>query len=190
MLKNSKRLKILLDILTYVIISLIVLLLFFKINFKEVVVSGPSMSPYLQNLEYGYTDRYLFKFFGLDRYDIVVVKTKDDSLFIKRVIGLPGETIQIIDGKVYINDKILEDDIYSSELIKDPGLAKEKITLGKNEYFVMGDNRNNSLDSRSSYLGVVKYNEIYGHSFISRAFCDDTVCTKIYDYHNYEVKGW
>ena len=187
---NSNKLKLLLDILTYVIISLIILLLFFKINFKEVVVSGPSMSPYLSNLEYGYTDRFLFRVFGLDRYDIVVVNTQDDDLFIKRVIGLPNETIQIIDGKVYINDKLLEDDNYCDEVILNPGIASEKILLGKNEYFVMGDNRNNSLDSRNPYLGVVKYSQIYGHAFISRAYCVDTVCEKIYDKHDYEIKGW
>lgn len=190
MLKNSSKTKKILDILSYVFISLIIILLFFKINFKEVVVSGPSMNPCLQNLEYGYTDRYLFRIFGLDRYDIVVINTRDDSLFIKRIIGLPNETIQIKEGKVYIDDKLLEDDIYCNELINEPGLAKDKITLGKNEYFVMGDNRNNSLDSRSSYLGVVNFDDIYGHSFISRAFCYDTVCETIYDRHDYEVKGW
>ena len=85
---------------------------------------------------------------------------------------------------------MLEDDIYCEELINDAGIANEKITLGKNEYFVMGDNRNNSLDSRSSYLGVVNFDDIYGHSFISRGFCNDLVCNEVYDKHSYDVKGW
>lgn len=176
-------------------IFLLAILLGLKINFTQVVVNGQSMYPTLvgensQGYEYGYTDRYLFKIIGLDRYDIVVIKTNNNELWIKRLIGMPNETIQIKEGKVYINDILLDDDIYCEELINNPGLANQKITLGKDEYFVMGDNRNHSTDSRSEMLGIVKYKQIYGHSFISRGFCSSTVCETIIDKHDYEIKGW
>ena len=189
-MKKSKFVKYCINILSTVLIVFLSFLLIAKIIFVEVVVSGPSMNPVLTDLEYGYTDRLIYKFTGLDRYDIVVVKTRDDSLFIKRVIGLPNETIQIIDGRVYINDELLTDDTYCKDLINNAGLASNKITLADDEYFVMGDNRNNSLDSRNEYLGVVKYSQIYGHSFISRGFCNDKTCDSIYGKHDYIVKGW
>ena len=190
----NKKKKIL-NISSSIIISILSVLLLIKLNFTQVVVSGPSMQPTLtgddvNGYEYGYTDRFLFRLTGLDRYDIVVVKTDYNDLWIKRIIGMPNETIQIIDGKVYINDKLLISDTYGVEPIIDPGIAGEKIKLGKKQYFVMGDNRNHSTDSRSEYLGVVDLKQIYGHSIISRGICKDTYCDKIYQKHDYEVKGW
>ncbi len=188
---NKKKI---LNISSSILIIILSLFLLVKINFVKVVVSGNSMSPTLvgstsEGFEYGYTDRFLFKIIGLDRYDIVVVK-KDNELWIKRVIALPNESIQIKNGLVYVNDKVLEDDNYCSEIILNAGIANEKITLGKNEYFVLGDNRNHSVDSRNELLGVVNIKNIYGHSFISRGICNDQLCKSIDYKYNYEVKGW
>ena len=144
---------------------------------------------YEDGYEYGYTDRFLFKLTGLDRYDIVVVKNNNE-LWIKRIIGMPNETVQIIEGEVYINDKRLEDDYYCEYFIENPGLAENKVFLGDNEYFVLGDNRNHSTDSRDARLGVVKYSQIYGHAFISRGYCNSTVCEFKTSKHRIVVKGW
>ena len=81
--------------------------------------------------------------------------------YIKRVIGLPGEHVQIMDGKVYINGSVLEDDVSEDDILT-AGLAAGELTLGENEYFVLGDNRNNSEDSRFANVGVVKKDDIVG----------------------------
>lgn len=182
------------NILLSFVIVILTFLLSIKINFSEVVVNGQSMYPTLtgdkeRGYEYGYTDRFIFKITGLDRYDIVVIKNNNE-LWIKRIIGMPNETIQIIDGQVYINDRLLNDDNYCEELIINAGIASDKISLGKDEYFVMGDNRNHSTDSRSELLGIVNYKQIYGHSFISRGYCNSTTCDLKTSKHKYIIKGW
>jgi signal peptidase I len=89
-----------------------------------------------------------------------------DTYYIKRIIGLPGETVQIdYDGNIYIDGEILKES-YGKEVIQNPGRASEPITLGDDEYFVMGDNRNNSSDSRDPSVGNIKREDIIGRAFI------------------------
>ena len=88
------------------------------------------------------------------------------TYYVKRVIGLPGETVQIdLEGNIYINGEILEED-YGKEKINFPGLAVEPITLGDDEYFVMGDNRNNSSDSRDPSVGNIRRSNIIGKAWV------------------------
>ena len=104
-----------------------------------------------------------------ERYDIIVFPFEENGKkehFIKRIIGLPGETVQIIDGYVYINGEKLESDIYGAEVMKNPGRAAEPITLGDDEYFVLGDNRNNSRDGRYPEVGNIKRSDITGRAFL------------------------
>ena len=97
----------------------------------------------------------------VDRYDIVIVDKDDlDYLIIKRIVGVPGDTVQIIDGYLYINGELAEDDIYGKEVINDAGIAEDPVVLGDGQYFVLGDNRNNSADSR--YIGLIGEDEIMG----------------------------
>jgi signal peptidase I len=96
------------------------------------------------------------------RGDIIVFKTSDESssYYIKRVIAVGGDTVQITDGKILVNDKEVEQK--GSETILSGGLASDKITLSKNQYFVLGDNYNNSEDSRVSSIGNVSKKNIIG----------------------------
>lgn len=132
-----------------------VLIILEKKYFLDIVdVSGKSMNPVLSNSDTCIETKSLYQ---ISRYDIVVVHA-DDSYLIKRVIALPDETIQIKDGKVYVDSKPLADDVGVE--IEDAGCAADPIQLGKDEYFVLGDNRNDSKDSRS--FGKVKAEDVDG----------------------------
>jgi signal peptidase I len=102
------------------------------------------------------------------RFDVIVFKQsgKEHSFYnIKRIIGLPGETIIMKEGGIYINNELLEDIVNVDEMLN-YGLAGEEITLEDNEYFVLGDNRNNSEDSRFASVGNITKDEIIGKAAI------------------------
>lgn len=152
-----------------VVITAIVAILLVQFVAQPVVVDGHSMDDTLHHGERLLIEKITRYYGGLNRYDIVVLDpgNAEGSLYIKRIIGMPGERIHIdLDGNIYINDKLLEDDVYGRETILDPGRAYEGVTLGEDEYFVMGDNRNDSLDSRFEELGNVKQNQIVGRVMI------------------------
>lgn len=129
-------------------------------------VEGMSMSPTLKDKENLILDKISYRFRDPERYEIVVFppKYKENTYYIKRVIGLPGETVQIRNGEVYIDGMRLEgDEAYGK--IKDSGLAAEPFLLGEEEYFVLGDNRNDSIDSREPEVGAVRREDILGRAF-------------------------
>lgn len=129
-------------------------------------VSGESMNPTLKDKDNLIVDKISYRFSDPARFDIVVFpfKYQEGTYYIKRIIGLPGETVQIQDGTIYINGKKLEES-YGAEPIRNPGLASGAITLGQDEYFVLGDNRNNSADSREPSVGNVAREDIVGRAF-------------------------
>ena len=142
----------------------------------KTTVVGHSMEPTLENDDSLLVDKVSYCFRQPERYDVIVFEpaiANVSKYYVKRIVGLPGETIQIIDGVVYINGEPLENDVIYSFGLKDEkpvepekiynaGLAEKPITLGYDEYFVLGDNRNNSEDSRFSNVGNVKFRQIKG----------------------------
>ena len=146
---KEKIIKNIKELMPYIIILLVVIFVRTFIA-TPIKVNGNSMYNTLDGSEF----MILNKLAKIDRYDIVVVDTKDDEL-IKRVYGLPGERISIENNNIYINDKKI-DDVYAYGATSD----YESIVLGDDEYFVLGDNRTVSLDSR--VIGPVKKSQIKG----------------------------
>ena len=131
-------------------------------------VIGSSMEPTLTNGDNLIVDKISYRFREPKRFDIIVFPFQyaDKTYYIKRVIGMPGETVQIDGaGNIYINGEILEES-YGKEVMQNPGRAAEEITLGQDEYFVLGDNRNNSSDSRDPSVANIKKENIIGRAFI------------------------
>ncbi len=163
--------KVIKEIITtslYVLLVLCLSYLFITFVGQRTEVQGSSMEATLSNGDQLIVDKISYRFRDPKRYDIIVFpfRYEDNTFYIKRIIGLPGETIQIDgEGNIWVNGEILEES-YGREIIRDPGLAAEPITLGEDEYFVMGDNRNNSSDSRVEAVGNIHRNEIIGRAFI------------------------
>ncbi len=149
-------------------IGVVIIVCFLIITFigERTTVVGDSMIPTLQDGDNLWIDKISYRFSDPKRFDIVIFppRNNSDKIYIKRVIGLPGETVQIDeDGNILIDGRILVED-YGYERIEPDkrGIASSPITLGKDEYFVLGDNRNNSEDSRRSIVGNVRKKEIIG----------------------------
>ena len=143
--------KIIKEIIPYIVIVLVVVLIRTFI-ITPVRVDGDSMKNTLKNGDI----LLLYKLGSINRLDIIVLdEEKDNEKIIKRVIGLPGETVAIKKGKIYINDKVIDDEYTYGETSD-----YDKVTLEDDEYFILGDNRLISKDSR--YFGPIKKSEIKG----------------------------
>lgn len=130
-------------------------------------VCGASMEPTLHDGDNLIVDKLSYRFNEPERYDIIVFpyKYEENTYYIKRIIGLPGEAVQIVDGVVEINGKVLGEN-YGNEIMEYSGIATEKIILGPDEYFVLGDNRNHSSDSRDRSVGVLTRDQLLGKAWI------------------------
>ena len=127
-------------------------------------VSGSSMETTLSDGDHLIVDKISYRFEDPERFDIIVFPYQydTDTYYIKRIIGMPGETVQIDDrGNIYVDGELLEE-AYGREVIQNPGRADDPILLGDDEYFVMGDNRNNSSDSRDPSVGNIHRKDIIG----------------------------
>ncbi len=163
----------LLNIIIYIGIVIIFCFLILTYVGQRTSVHGSSMNPTLEDGDNLWIDKISYRFKNPQRFDVIVFPYKGDSTgetyYIKRIIGLPGETIQIdVNGNIYIDGKYLDEassgynfDQISYNLI---GVAANPITLGPDEYFVMGDNRNGSRDSRWADVGNIKKSDIIGRA--------------------------
>lgn len=164
----NKTLKEILSTSVYLLIVLCLTWLCITFVGQRTEVSGSSMENTLSHADNLIVDKITYRFKEPERFDIIVfpVAYETETYYIKRIIGLPGETVRIdSEGTIYINEEILEES-YGKAVIADPGRAEEGITLGEDEYFVLGDNRNDSIDSRTEAVGNIKKENIVGRAWI------------------------
>ncbi len=150
-------------------ILVVVILAYSIVTFgvQSVTMIGQSMDPALTNQNVVLINKRAYTFHDPERYDIVAFKLKEDMenyFNIKRIIGLPGEKIQIKNGRIFIDGNV-RTDLPFEDLVMTEGLALDEITLGEDEYFLMGDNCNNSEDSRYVNIGNISEKEISGKVF-------------------------
>ena len=159
--KSKSTAKEVLDWILYIGIVLILSWLIVTFVGVRTVVDGQSMEPTLQDGNNLIVDKLSYRFRDPKRYEIIVFpyKYEENTYYIKRIIGLPGETVQVKNGEVYIDGEILGED-YGAEAMEDAGIASDPIELGTDEYFVLGDNRNHSSDSRDPSVGVLRREDL------------------------------
>ncbi len=163
------------EMLVYLAISIVIILVLRAFVVQHVRVSGSSMEPTLHDRQHLLIEKISYKYKDVKRFDVIVFRPYADNkdlFYIKRVIGLPGETIKIENNTIYINDKVLKDP-YNGDAYIDAKLAKDTIMLGPEDYFVLGDNREVSKDSREKDIGLLTYDSIIGKAM-----------TKIYPFND------
>ena len=154
----------------YLLTVVCVVFLLIKYVGQRTIVDGESMVPTLHHQDNLIVDKISYRFQDPERFDIIVFPFEyaENVYYIKRIIGLPGETVRIDkEGKIYINGEVLEES-YGAEVIRPEyiGIAAEEILLGEDEYFVLGDNRNNSKDSRMPEVGNIDREDIIGRAWV------------------------
>lgn len=127
----------------------------------QIRITGQSMTPELRSEDVVLMNRLSYDLGSPKRFDVVVFGREDKKPNVKRVIGLPGETVQIKNGQIYIDDKPLEADKGLGQ-VSLAGLAENPVVLEEDEYFLLGDNRDSSEDSRFVKIGNVKRRQIRG----------------------------
>ncbi len=136
---------------------------------QPVEVDGRSMEATLYNADHLLLEKLSYRLSEPKRFDVIVFRHNEDgieSYYIKRIIGLPGETVRIEDSVIYINGEVLSENFGKDDTIRSSGIAIEEIIIGEDEYFVLGDNRNNSKDSRDPAVGLVQKEAIVGRAWV------------------------
>ena len=124
-------------------------------------INGKSMEIALDDGDIVMLNRIGYHLHDPKQFDVIVFSGNQGVRLVKRIIAVPGQTVQIVDGKIYIDGEVLEES-YGSTETSTAGIAANPITLKEDEYFVLGDNRKYSTDSRSEYVGLVKKEDIIG----------------------------
>ena len=174
---NSKVIKDVLEVLIGSVAAIfLAVVIIYSVGMRTSVI-GDSMEPALWNGQEILINRIGYKLSTPKRGDVVVFLpngNENSHYYVKRVIGLPGEKVLIENGNVYINGQLLdEDDTYDK--ISDAGIAQTELELGNDEYFVLGDNRNSSEDSRSGNIGPVNKDTIIGKAWFHMAAGEDGI---------------
>jgi signal peptidase I len=161
------------DTLAYIIVIILTMLVFIYVfSFQQVI--GNSMSPVLNDGDVAFLSKITYRISKVKRNDVIALKTNDGKVYVKRVIGLPGESISYMDNILYINnepftEEFLGEEVNTNNFMFEDICSKEDCPNGvipDNMYLVLGDNREDSLDSRDSSLGLVPKDNIIGKSLI------------------------
>ncbi len=156
------------ELLVYVAIIVVCVMVVPRYVIQRTIVDGTSMEATLQDQDNLLVDKLSYRFSDPKRFDVIVFYPygrENEDYYIKRVIGLPGETIQIVGDTIYIDGKVLKES-YGKDPMTESGIASEPLKLGKDEYFVLGDNREVSEDSRYEEVGPVHRSQIIGKVWI------------------------
>lgn len=162
--RKRKHRRLLREIALYVALFTFCIYILPTYLIQKTFVDGPSMENSLYNGDTLLVDKVTYHFTSPKRFDVIVFypqNNHDSEYYVKRIIGLPGETVQIVGSTIYINNEPLEE-FYGKDAISYAGLASDPIVLGEEEYFVLGDNRTVSLDSRYVEVGKVTKESIAG----------------------------
>lgn len=168
--KNKINPNLIKDIFEMIVGGVIAIFLAFVIVFSvgmRTSVVGDSMEPVLYNGQEILMNKVVYRLSSPKRGDVIVFLpngNQNSHYYVKRIVGLPGEKVQIKDGNVYINDALLEE-AETFDNIVDAGIAQNGLELAMDEFFVLGDNRNSSEDSRSGNVGAVKRDTIIGKAW-------------------------
>ncbi len=166
--EEKYTLKDILELILYVGVVLLLCFLIITYVGQRTRVMGSSMEATLSDGDNLIVDKISYRFHDPERFDIIVFpyQYEEDTYYIKRIIGLPGETVWInANGDIYINGALLQED-YGLDRMSYAGLAAVPLKLGEDEYFVLGDNRNNSTDSRFDVVGPVRGEDIVGRAWV------------------------
>lgn len=172
--------RLLKDVMELLVGSAVAVFLAFVIIFSagmRTSVIGDSMEPALYNGQEILMNRIIYRLSMPKRGDVIVFLpngNQNSHYYVKRVVGLPGETVQIREGNVYINGLMLAEDDRFDKIV-DPGIAQNELLLASDEFFVLGDNRNSSEDSRSGNIGAVKKDTIIGKAWFHLAIDEETM---------------
>lgn len=162
-MKNNKIYKNIKELVPYIIV-LIIIILVKKYVFTTIIVNGDSMNNTLKENDIMILDKISYRMNDIKRFDIVTIKVpkNNNTKLIKRIIGLPGEHIKYEDNELYVNGKKIKDD-YGTGVTYDYDVEELYIKkIPENYYFVLGDNREDSIDSR--VIGLVHKNNVLGHA--------------------------
>ena len=157
-----------LEFLGYLAAAAVICLLIVNFIAVRSIVDGGSMNPLLQDGDNLIVEKVTYYFREPARFDVIVFELEKEpgTHYIKRIVGLPGESVRVADGIVYINGEPLEGDIYGKEPMEKSYRASSEVLLGEDEYFVLGDNRNHSQDSRTVYVGNVNRKQFVGRAWL------------------------
>lgn len=159
------------DTFAYIIAIVVTMLIFIYVfSFQQVI--GNSMSPVLNDGDMAFLSKITYRISKVKRNDIIALKTEDGKVYVKRVIGLPGESISYMDNIFYINNEAFTEEFLSDEVETNNFMFEDICSIEdcpdgvipENMYLVLGDNREDSLDSRDSSLGLIPKDNIIGKS--------------------------